>query len=349
MPQWKQQQLRSGVRLQSGVPKNLLPTSGSSLRAGGLLLRGVVTATYVVDDPKHPFKGVNPRGAAVYCDVLCYSGSTATRWRFIPNVLVSQEMGAMHRGRVWKPRAATLDVSGVPINLDGNVKPGQLDGDHVLVGFLDDNVNMPIILRGLPHPIADTKNETKDPGNRINLQVADGDPDFWKHHGTYFGVDDNGDFLVDTASANNGVLLPDGSESPPPTTGAGAQTHRLPQDAKYLVTLLDMANPTAPVPVLEFQIQKTDLAMKVGVGAVNTLKVELADTMAKLTLGDGTKHVPIVETLQAFYTALKAKLDAFDAHTHTDGMGGTGVPAPTIAADPWDATINSSKVNIPNG
>ena len=348
MGEWQQQVTPSGSRIQSGIPKRF-SSGGSALRAGGLLLRGVVVATYVLDDPKHPFKGNNPKGAVVYCDVLCYSGTTATRWRFIPNVLVSQEIGGMHRGRVWKPRAATLEITGKPIDWNKEINPAQIDADHVLVGFLDDNFNLPVILRGIPHPGADIKNDTKDPGNRINLLVADGDPDFWKHHGSYFGVDDNGDFVVNTACANNGSLLPTGEENPPPVDGSGSQNHYLPQHAKYLLQLLDMSNPTAPVPVLEMQIQKTDLGLKVGVGAVNTLKVELADTMAKLTLGDGTKHVPIVETLQAFYTALKAKLDAFDAHTHTDGMGGTGVPSPTIVADPWDATINSSKVSIPNG
>lgn len=55
----------SGTLLQSGIPKRSAPFG--LLRARGLLLRGVVTATYVVDDPNHPTADDEP--VAVYATV----------------------------------------------------------------------------------------------------------------------------------------------------------------------------------------------------------------------------------------------------------------------------------------
>jgi hypothetical protein len=80
-----------------------------------------------------------------------------------------------------------------------------------------------------------------------------------------------------------------------------------------------------------------------------TLKAEGKDAAAKLTIGDGSKHVAIVEALQQLYTQLKAKLDVFDTHIHPTAMGPSGPPTPVITAPPWDASINSTKVSIPNG
>ena len=98
-------------------------------------------------------------------------------------------------------------------------------------------------------------------------------------------------------------------------------------------------------------------------GGGATVKFEAKDGGAKMTVGDGAKHVPIVETLQTLWDALKSYLDAHD-HTVTDGKaivsGGSGSPAigvnvpttslpPNQSAPAWDTAINSTKIAIPDG
>lgn len=81
----------------------------------------------------------------------------------------------------------------------------------------------------------------------------------------------------------------------------------------------------------------------------STVKLEAKDGDATMTVGDGAKHVAIVEALEQLYTGLQTKLTAFDAHVHPTGVGPSGPPAPAIAADPWDPAIASTKVSIPDG
>ena len=64
--------------------------------------------------------------------------------------------------------------------------------------------------------------------------------------------------------------------------------------------------------------------------------------------GTPSVKVAIADRLELLYNQLKAKLDAFDAHIHPTGMGPSGVPAPLIVCPPWDATIGSTKLNIPD-
>lgn len=350
--------------LQSGIPKR--PMEHGANRARGLLLRGVVTATYVTDDPDRPRvedSTFSPTG--VYCDVLFYSGMTNMRWGFLPQVMVLQDRGGLHRGRVWKPRATTFDITGASLDLQKGTNPANFDGDHVLIGFLEDSLNQPVILGGVPHPAADQGNQDRLVGGRFKLKLADGDPDFQKHHGSYYGVDTDGNWVVDTRWAHDGALEQDGKEPAPATDGKGSHYRRMPQDAQDVTELLDMSgdqnNPEVVASetltkaqfqrfikdAVEYLLDSGKLELKLAGGA--TLNVAGKDASATLTLGDGAKHVAIVEALQQLYTQLHTQLTLFDAHIHPSAMGPTGPPAPLIAAPVWDPAINSTKVSIPDG
>ena len=348
---------RTGVGnvIQSGVPKQTPRASGFN-KANGLLLRGVVLNTWVLDDPKHPYANdPNAQPLAVYCDVLCYG----SRWRFLTNCLVSQEIGGIHRGRVWKPKAARIDKTLVPVNPSQGGNPANWDGDHVLIGFMDDNVNQPVILRGIPHPSADTGNETKDAGHRLTLKLADGDPDFWKHHGSFYGIADNGDFQVDTTFANDGkTLTPEAKELPNAMDGSGAHHHLLPETAVFDIKLVDATGAIASV---SFTIDKTQLEhlitdpsgkVLLNIGGGATLKVEGTDNLAKVTIGDGAAHVVLGEQLQTWWGIVKTALDLFgSAHTHggvTPGPGASGPPIPPLSTPAYGAMNNSTHVAIPD-
>jgi hypothetical protein len=312
--------LANGTRLQAGIPTR--PALQTLQQANGLLLRGVVTATYVSDSEGHPALNDPDAGVptAVYCDVLCYSYRSNQRWSFLPRVLVSQDQGSMHGGKIWKPRATTMDISGVTLDVTVGANIGNLDGDHVLVGFMDDNLALPVILRGIPHPQFDLANDAQDVGHRMKLELADGDPDFWKHKGVFYGVTNAGDFVVDTTMSYAEDLTAEGHEPDPPEDGTSGN---------YQVKLQKGA-------VVHIQIEDGE-----------TLKVELKGGDAQLTLGDGAKHVAIAEALKSLYNSLKQKLDTYDTHVHPTGMGPSGPPNPMCQCPAWESAIESSTLALP--
>lgn len=334
MTRWTAAYNGDGALLQSGVPKMV-----GSTPQPGLLLRGVVVRTYVFDSPESPYTvatNAPPEKQAVYCDVWCYGSVYRGH---LPRVLVLQGPGAgLQEGRIWKPRAATLDVTGAPVDPDLATNPANLDGDHVLIGFIDHADNQPVILGGLPHPSSDIGHGDEALGHRMRLHEADGDPDFQKHHGSFYGVDTSGNFIVDLTRAHDGKYLGTGVEPAPSFTApsgnpSGNYTVRLPQGAA--------------------------VTLEIAGGA--TLRVEFKDGDAELQLGDGAMHAAIVEHLEEFWTTtVKPWLDAFRAqvaaHTHIYAFGPT-LPAtggtPPVTATPlapdWDGSINSSKLSLPDG
>jgi len=345
----------AGTRIQAGTPVRAI---NSDRRTYGLLVRGVVMATYVSDSPGHPLEAQADDSTmaptAVYCDVLAFPSVPGQRWHYLRQVLVSQPTGGMHRGRVWKPRATTVDTSGTPVG-DQTANPAHMDGDHVLVGFLDDNFGQPVILRGLPHPQVDEGNPGTLAGQHMKLVDGDGDPDFIRHHGVYYGVDDLGNYSCDTRWANDGRLAADGHESLPPKLGdaapetLGNQSIDLPSESKHQVSLWDMSTPDAPVEVMRFSVDKGKVHVMVTGG--ETLTVEEDGIDAKLVLGNGAVSVAVADRVEVLYGALKAALDTFATHKHlgvTIGAGTSGIPDTALAAPAWDGQINSDKLTIPD-
>ena len=338
-------------RLQGGIPK--FPVSRNGRRANGLLLRGVVIATYVTDDPGHP-QAIAPETqspVAVYCDVLVLPSLGGERWHGLKNVLVSQEISGLHRGRIWKPRAATIDFLD-NLNIEEGTNPAFIDGDHVLVGFLNDNLNQPIILRTLPHPSVDIGREDAEIGRRMKLKAVDGDPDFFRHHGVHWGVDDEGNFSINTNFGNDGVIDPDGKEPPP--SGDPAQGNinvDIPLEAKVTIQINDMVDPDNPDPqvIMTYQKDKNIVEIKDAAGEWNlkiengeNLTLEGKDSAAKLTLGDGA--VSVADRVETLYGTLKSWLEALTVPT---GTGPSGVPI-NVPAPTWDTQINSDKMLIPD-
>ncbi|NIR15124.1 MAG: hypothetical protein GWN86_14760, partial [Desulfobacterales bacterium] len=142
-------------------------------------------ATYVTDDPNHP-KALDllNRPSAVYCDVLTYNSIPGRRWAGFKKVLVSQDQGGLHDEKLWVPRATKTNLFGT-LNEGEGANPADMDGDHVLIGFMNDSLNEPIILKALPHPAKDLGNDLYPVGKRLKLKRVDGNPDFIKHNGVF--------------------------------------------------------------------------------------------------------------------------------------------------------------------
>ncbi len=305
MTRWESLELGNGGRVQSGTPSG--PRRGSN----GLLLRGAVTATYLIDDDSHPEKRKGSEPVAVYCDVMTYSSMSTQRFSFLPKVLVSQEIGhGMQRGRVWQPRAATLDKTNEGIDYDNLTNLGELDGDHVLVGFMDDSLHEPVILRGIPHPSADVGNEENIAGRRLRLVDGDGDPDLHKHHGSFYGIDTDGGFQIDTRFANDGELLVDGKEKAPSGAfGAGDVILKLPLSAAHQVGLYDMADPDNPE-------LKVEIAMDQNLWRIRFVdeetKIQIDKNTILLDVKNGANPIKIVDgQIELGGTADRACLDSF--------------------------------------
>ncbi|MFA4944436.1 MAG: hypothetical protein WC789_07020 [Lentisphaeria bacterium] len=283
----------------------------------------------------------------VYCDVLAYADQPGQRWLYLKGVLVAQPgPSGLHRGRMWRPRPSTLNLSGPTAELDQTTAPADLDGDHVLIGFLGDSLDQPVIIASLPHPQVDIGHQTGLAGQRLHLLEADGDPDLTRHHGVTWGVDDQGGWQVDSRRANDGEIDPArGFDEPvPPTDGKGGQTYHLPKDAAFQVILQDMTNPDVPVSKVVIRVDSSGLTVQME-GA--TLQAAGKDGLATLKVGDGAMHVPIVEALRALYGNLKTYVENALVNT---GMGPSSTISAAVGPAPaWDPAIESTKVSLPNG
>lgn len=93
----------------------------------------------------------------------------------------------------------------------------------------------------------------------------------------------------------------------------------------------------------------SDGSVKIQIDEGATLHLTGKDSSTVSVFGDGAVKVAIADHLETFYNSLKTKFDLFDAHVHATGTGPSGVPVPTISASSWDASINSTKMTIPDG
>jgi hypothetical protein len=343
--------LPSGAVLQSAIPMRKGPAAGIHTS----LVRGAVMVTYVTDDSSHPFAADNP--VAVYCDVLVYTQLPGSKFYYLKNCLVAQPMGGIQRGHIWKPRASRIDTTN-PAGLDQNVasNPANFDGDHVLVSFIDGKGNQPVIIGTVPHPSLDVGNAQKPIGARLKLQVADGDPSFLKHHGSYFGIDDAGEFKVDTTFANGGTTDASGNEPAPSTSGSnGNHLYNFEQHSKRLTSLMNMANPTSPSAVmtellalasyvLDYMSQTP--AWQVKAGSNNVLNLQNSGSSTTAAVGDGSCGVANGTNLAMLWGNLVTYLNA---HTHPTSTGPSGLPSTMAPTYSSQSSVTSSKVTIPNG
>lgn len=187
-----------GEVLQSAVP------TGSKVGAAGLSLRGVVVQVYTYGDTVFPRQ--NAQANAVYVDVLLYGQHN----HVLPRVLWTDPVAGMHEGAVTLPRAATLEIDS---DLDiQNSKPQSLDGHHVIVSFLENDIAQPYVVACFRHPSSDVGNSAKPLGQRMRILGDEPVPAYWKHRGSFFGLSGVGDFILDTREAHSGDFEADGKE-----------------------------------------------------------------------------------------------------------------------------------------
>ena len=161
------------------------------------LLRGVVMRVTPYDET---FPGIR-------CDVYVYSTNQYAAGPLY-EVLVTYPYSGLQEGDVMLPRATTRNIAEIDKGVKrGSLNPASLDGDHVLIGFIDGQLTLPVVVGFLPHPSADVgKTDSDAIGYRMMPREADGNPKFSKHQGVYAGVDTNGNYEANTTKAHKGVV-----------------------------------------------------------------------------------------------------------------------------------------------
>jgi len=113
---------------------------------------------------------------------------------------------------IWRPKPATVKIGGGSPEEETDEKPAtpahETDGDVVIVQFLGNDFNKPIIIGALPHPKATiVARKSDDPIYKWMRQV----------HGNRVGIEDSGKLSVDFTNQTMGTaILPDGTETPAP-------------------------------------------------------------------------------------------------------------------------------------
>lgn len=302
-------------------------------------VRGVVVAVYFADgqeeravamrqrDPK--FYGV--KGVAV--DVLTYGG----RFRsFLQKVLVVQSRHALNDYKdLWIPRSSTKDLStGLPPVLElgagATSDPRDLDGDHVLVEFLENDPSQPFIRDTVPHPRA----------SYTQLKAA-GDAVESRFRGVVTRIDTDGNITVDTTAANSGGISATGAETPALDAGHGKLTVRMNHNAPFVLEGVDTAGAGQTFKI-EIDPAAQRFRLRLGNGA--SLDIVGKDLTAIATIGNGLVSAAIAEQLQALWGDFVTW--ATTTLTVPTGMGPSG-PS-TVPPPLWDAAINSAHLKLPD-
>lgn len=341
------------------------------------MVRGVVVAVYFSDgqedravsarqrDPKFANYGV--RNVAV--DVLTYGGRFRTPLCKVP--IVPRRHGLNDYEGLWIPRAATVDLAtgGAPIlkATDGftTSDPRDLDGDHVLVEFLENDTSQPFIRDELPHPRAKYV-QVKSAGDAVESRFR----------GVVTRIDTDGNVLLDTTKANSGAIAPGpgptaGDETPAADNAHGKVTLRMNANAPFVLEGVAAGGGGE-----KFKVEIDPAAKVFRVRLDNGASLELTNNAgAAITiLGDGAIKATREDLLNTLWGQLKGYLDA---HTHPEtalraalsaagldptlvglapvaaaSLNTAGLSPPTPPAVPapaWNPAIGSNKLKFPAG
>ena len=192
---------RDGNVLQAGARSQSMNNFHDVFNAQGWITRVVVLQTYYPDEDLR--KGIGSTQICVTCDVRTYGRYS----RVLPKVPVLQQTHGVHDQDVYIPRPSRINLSGGdlvsnPTATQGPTSAENLDGDHVLVGFLDNDPMQPVILPfGMPHP--GTKERLKSSAGRVRRI---------RHNGTVVEWDGLGNITIDAREAALDSLGFEGAE-----------------------------------------------------------------------------------------------------------------------------------------
>lgn len=286
---YKTQRLRSGAIVQAGL--NATPRDYFNRLVPRLApYRAVVLRSFVADSLD---RQSSRRRAKVLCDVILVAAQIQ-----LQRVQVEQRLG-VNNGQIWVPRPSTRRIStGGPVELQSRSPRGtregeptpydDLDGDMVLVDFIEGDLDYPIIRGSMEHErtLRDVieGDGWAEGGAGSERGSAQKNEQYSRYAGTEVRLNAQGDYLIDTVGATD-----DNIEEVVPATG-GQIRMRLKDGQKFTVE----AN------------------------GEDVLEVFKEAGVVHVDLGEGATDFIIKGT------AFKA---LYDSHTHPESAGGTtGVP-----------------------
>jgi len=229
MSQYKPMRLKTGVVLQSGLNAQPAGAKRRVIEPRDGPYRAIVINTYMPDSSKNLLKH------AIECDVLLVKSNA-----FLPRVAVLQRAG-VNEAQTWVPKPTTRVIStNVPFNAkivgaSSLLTPSfdDLDGDMVLVDFIECDVNYPVITQQITHEQTNRKIKSGSGWAELDLGSSRGTPQegehYVNHRGTEFRINQKGDVLIDTVGAHDEDI----TESP--LTGQGQVRVRIKNLQKFTI------------------------------------------------------------------------------------------------------------------
>lgn len=304
---------KDGNLLQSGVYSRPANAYHEPNNTQGWITRAVVLQVYYPEDDD--LSGWTSGGLqrAITCDVRTYGAYS----RELTRIPVLQLNHGLWDQNVYIPRAARVNITGGdfvprPSKTKGPTAAEDLDGDHVLIAFLDNHPDQAVILPySLPHP-----------KSNYSPTKADGRVRRIRHNGALIEFDKDGNLGIDATGAAKPDLKKDGSEDS--NSGTGGQITISTTDGSNKTSihlneqgqLLLGSDPTSaadePLVLGNLWIQVMDqLILQIAA---------IATACEQLTVGTGVGPSSVPINKDAF-TAAKAALTgtiqvAIDAKTH---------------------------------
>lgn len=218
---------QDGNVLQSGVKTKPIHHGQDADNTMGWITRAVVLAVYFPeeDDRSGWTKGGLQR--AITCDVRTYGRYS----RELSRVPVLQRTHGLWDQDIYVPRAAVIDTTGgtfagKPSGQQAPTAAEDTDGDHVLVGFLDNNPNQPVVLPyALPHPKS-SFTPAKATEDRVRII---------RHNGVEMRWDKDTNWSLDARGVAKPALKADGTEDS--NSGTGGKITLVTTDGSNMTSL----------------------------------------------------------------------------------------------------------------
>jgi hypothetical protein len=229
--------MKSGLNLhEEGVEDDYTPKGG--------IYRAVIINTYATDDGVRT-EGERSGSTRLYeieCDILLTRSLVPFR-----RVPVLQPDHGVHDAGLWIPRPSTRVIGDQDLNFRRVSARGTLeklppnledvDGDKVLVQFIEGDPEKPIITGAMTHPKTKRLFVDGDGWSEGKGGSERGTPHknekYLRYRGVECRINDQGDVLVDTVAANHAK---DDTETPNPLTG-GQLRLRLKSTQRFTVEM----------------------------------------------------------------------------------------------------------------
>lgn len=276
MSRWRTARTPSGGVIPSGLdprPRGAMAPLTPKLGK----YRAVVINTYVTDDTE------NRRKIGVECDVILVLSQLPLHR--VP--VMQRQHGVNDLHDAWVPRETSrLVTTGESVSFDGRSAPaakfGDLDGDHVLIEFIEGDMDKPIIVGAFSHE----QTKRKIIGVRGNASAGRGwreggtasdyrgiparDEFYVSHRGVEHRVGGKGDVLFDTVGAHDDIV----NESP--NADGGAFRIRMKSSKRFTVEM-------DGTDVLE--VWKDGAQVRIDLGEGATQRIPLGDDLVSALKG----------------------------------------------------------------